>query len=88
MKTFKDFSSLINEAITVSKSSEDHYEWVHGHKPKGGGSWAFSTVHPKKHDAKKHDTTFVQANSYTDAKKKAIAQYKEKGHTGEIHTLS
>ena len=88
MKTYKEFVSDMNESVKVSKSSEEYYSNTHGHKPKGTGSWAFSTVHPQQHDTRKHDTHIVHTSTYADAKKKAIAHYKEKGHTGEIHTLT
>ena len=88
MKTFKDFASQIEEAVTVSNDSVDHYQWTHGKKPSGKGSWAFSTVHPGQHDVRKHDTHFVHHSSYTDAKKSAIAHYKKQGHNGQIHILT
>lgn len=88
MKTFKDFALQIDEAVSISRRSEDHYEWTHGHRPKGKGSWAFSTVHPAQHDVKKHDMHIVHNSTYVDAKKSAKTHYKKQGHNGEIHVLT
>lgn len=74
--------------VKVSSNSAQHYEWVHGKKPSGNGSWAFSTVHPAQHDVRKHDMHVVHSSTYIDAKKKAVAHYKTQGHSGEIHVLT
>lgn len=96
MKTFDYLYEEVNKPkegekkrpVTVSSSSADHYEYVHGRRPTGKGSWIFSTEHPIRHDMKKHDAHVVHNASYVDAKKQAIAHYKKQGHSGEIHVLT
>ena len=83
MKTFLEY---LSEA-SVSSSSKDRYEYVHGNKPKGFASWLFSTVHPSKHDMNKDDV-FSHSGSFTDAQKAAVSHYKMCGHKGEIHVLT
>lgn len=87
----QDGRNVLDEQMdeAVSSSSKDNYEWTHGNKPKGHGSWYFSTVHPRQHDMQKHkDQTVNVTGTFGDAAKKAQAHFKEKGHKGEIHVLT
>lgn len=82
----------IDEAVKVSSSSKQNYEWSNGKKPSGHGRWMFSTIEPRKHDVRndehmKHTYTSSFA-SFSDASKEAAKHFKAAGHVGEIHVLS
>lgn len=70
-------------------SGADRYEYAHGKRPSGKGTWIFSPH--KSHSFKEHGSKagehFFQSaphTSYSDAKKQASAWGKSKGHS-ELH---
>ena len=71
---------LVGEA----EVSNTDYEWTHGKKPKGTGSWFFVAhkggVNFSK-DVEGEDYIELHGMSYSDAKRAAIKWAKSKGHT-------
>jgi hypothetical protein len=69
---------------TEAEVSNTDYEWTHGKKPKGTGSWFF-VAHRGGIDFGKdvEGEDYIQLNqmSYADAKKAAVKWAKSKGHT-------
>lgn len=53
--------------MTIRVEGKDHYEWIHGHKPRGTGYWGFQIANEKK---------FYQG-TFTDAQKRALAYAKK-----------
>ena len=69
MKHLQTFESFLSEgAVTVTTSK---YKGVHGKEPKGNGMWAFKIGG--------EEVFTPKAMNYSDAKKWAINQAKEKG---------
>ena len=70
--------------VGESEVSNTDYEWTHGKKPKGTGSWFFVAhkggVNFGK-DVEGEDYIQLNQMSYADAKKAAIKWAKSKGHT-------
>ena len=73
----------MNEAVEVDQK---HYEFAHGKKPSGNGSWIF-TKHKSGVDWSKHkdgeDHIQIHNKNYGDAKKDAVKWANSKGH----HTI-
>ena len=82
----------IDEAVKVSSSSKQNYEWSNGKKPSGHGRWMFSTIEPRKHDVRNDEhmkNTYTSSfASFSDASKEAAKHFKAAGHVGDIHVLS
>lgn len=62
--------------ITFDKESELEYEFAHGHKPKGEGSWAFEARYSDGFGAYTFETCTMPGFKYAAAKKAAKAHFK------------
>lgn len=81
MQSFEEF---LAEAIV----DHEHFQGAHGKKPSGHGNWIFS--HNKNQSlrgAQEGHDYFSHTGSYSEAKKKAAAWGKSKGHH-RVHVLS
>jgi hypothetical protein len=68
--------------ITEVHISTRHFEFAHGKKPRGTGSWAFGT-----HPNQPVDKLFWHNGPYGEAAKAAKEHAKKNGH-GEMHVMS
>lgn len=87
-KIQKNFVKGVDEEVEIVEGIEvstSNYEFSHGKKPKGSGGWMFSP-HKNPDMKTQKDDVFSTHGSYTDAKKKAAAWAKDKGHR-TIHAL-
>ena len=81
MKTSRISMNQI-EVVTAS------YRWVHGHAPKGRGSWAFAIGNKKQAEENPNEVFWASPYSlYSDAVKEAKKEAQKRGET-TVYVLS